>query len=368
MHQEKHSGKMTKAKRKVALVGATGIAGQQFLVALKDHPWFEITALAASSRSAGKTYEEALRSPSGQVNWWQGEPLPLAFRTMRVQDSEKLDLEDIDLVFTAVDTDSAKKLEPIYAARKPVISTASAFRMESDVPLLVPGVNSDHKALIQSQQRVRGWKGFVVPIPNCTTYGLVCTLAPLHRAFGVRAVLMTSLQATSGAGRNGGVLALDMIDNLIPYIPKEEEKVEIETQKILGVLRGDSIESAKIGVSCSCTRVPVTDGHTETVFVGTHKPITIDQARAAFLEYQSDCAHLPSAPKSFFQLHDDPFHPQPRIDRESDGGMTTHVGRIREERVLDGVKYVLLSHNTKAGAAKGAILVAEYLVDQGIIH
>lgn len=355
-------------KKKVAVVGATGIAGQQFLIALKDHPWFEITVLAASPRSAGKTYENALRTPNGQVNWWQYEPIPAAFRNMIVQNSEALNLKELDIIFTAIDTDAAKALEPIYAAEKPTISTASAFRMEADVPLLMPGVNSNHAAMIAQQQKNRGWKGFIVPIPNCTTYGLACTLAPLHRAFGVKSVLMTSMQATSGAGRNGGVLALDVIDNLVPYIPKEEEKVENETLKILGELGSNGqITDAKIGVSCTCTRVPVTDGHTETVFVGTHKPVTVDQATAAFREYQSDCADLPSAPKNFFQLHDDPFHPQPRIDRDSDGGMTTHVGRIRAEKVLGGIKYVLLSHNTKAGAAKGAIFVAEYLVAQGII-
>jgi len=354
-------------KKRVAVVGATGIAGQQFLIALQNHPWFEITALAASPRSAGKRYEEALRSASGQVHWWQYEPIPAAYKNMMVQNSMELDLKEIDIVFTAIDTDSAKILEPKYAAEKPTISTASAFRMEADVPLLMPGVNSDHAGLIQVQQKNRGWKGFIVPIPNCTTYGLACTLAPLHKAFGVKSVLMTSMQATSGAGRNGGVLALDVVDNLVPYIPKEEEKVEIETLKILGSFSDSAIRSAEIGVSCTCTRVPVTDGHTETVFVGTHKPVTVEQALAAFREYQSDCADLPSAPKNFFQMHDDPFHPQPRIDRDSDGGMTTHVGRVRAEKVLGGIKYVLLSHNTKAGAAKGAIFVAEYLVSKGII-
>ncbi|MBC7661399.1 MAG: aspartate-semialdehyde dehydrogenase [Chitinophagaceae bacterium] len=354
-------------KKRVAVVGATGIAGQQFLVALQNHPWFEITVLSASSRSAGKSYEEALRSSNGQVHWWQYEPIPPAFKNMLVQNSETLDLSQIDIVFTAIDTDAAKHLEPIYAAQKPVISTASAFRMEADVPLLMPGVNSNHAALIKTQQKNRTWKGFIVPIPNCTTYGLAATLAPLHQAFGVKSVLMTSMQATSGAGRNGGVLALDVIDNLVPYIPKEEEKVEKETLKILGILKNDAIADAVIGVSCTCTRVPVTDGHTETVFVGTHKPITVEQALTAFREYQSDCAGLPSAPKNFFQIHDDPFRPQPRTDRDSDGGMTTHIGRVRLEKVLGGIKYVLLSHNTKAGAAKGAIFVAEYLVSKGII-
>lgn len=357
-----------KVKKKVAVVGATGIAGQQFLIALKDHPWFEITVLAASPRSAGKRYEDALRTPNGQVNWWQYEPIPATLRDMIVQNSKELNLKEIDIIFTAIDTEAARTLEPIYAAEKPTISTASAFRMEADVPLLVPGVNSDHAVLIQKQQKSRGWKGFIVPIPNCTTYGLACTLAPLHKAFGVKSVLMTSMQATSGAGRNGGVLALDVIDNLVPYIPKEEEKVEKETVKILGALNSDgAITDASIAVSCTCTRVPVTDGHTETVFVGTHKTVSIEEAAAAFRAYQSDCGDLPSAPQNFFQLHDDPFHPQPRIDRDSDGGMTTHVGRIRAEKVLGGIKYVLLSHNTKAGAAKGAIFVAEYLVAKGMI-
>lgn len=354
-------------KKKVAVVGATGIAGQQFLAALANHPWFEVIRFAGSPRSAGKRYEDALRAPNGQVNWWQHEPIPQQFRNMIIESAPEMNLKDIDIVFTAVESDAAKELEPIYAAKKPVISTASAFRMETDVPLLIPGVNTAHSAMIRLQQKQRGWQGFVVPIPNCTTYGLACTLAPLQKAFGLKTVLMTSMQATSGAGRNGGVLALDMLDNLVPYIPKEEEKVEIETQKILGALTGDRFVPASIAVSCTCTRVPVTDGHTETVFVATQKPATVAEAIAAFREYKPDFGDLPSAPKNFFTVHDDPFHPQPRIDRDQDGGMSTHVGRIREDKALGGLKYVLLSHNTKAGAAKGALLVAENLCVTGYI-
>lgn len=356
-----------RVKKRVAVVGATGIAGQQFLVALHQHPWFELVRVAGSSRSAGKSYEDALRAPNGQIGWWQPYPLPSDFRSMTVELAEELNLQDIDIVFTAIDADAARQLEPVYAARKPVISTASAFRMEADVPLLIPGVNSQHAAVINTQRAARGWKGFIVPIPNCTTYGLACTLAPLQKNFGIKTVIMTSMQATSGAGRNGGVLALDMLDNLVPYIPKEEEKVEIETQKILGSLDAKAFRPAQFLVSCTCTRVAVTDGHTEAVFVATERPASPQEVAAAFREFKPDYGDLPSAPKNFFTVHDDPFHPQPRMDRDQDQGMSTHVGRIRAEKALGGVKYVLLSHNTKAGAARGALLVAEQLCASGVI-
>lgn len=354
-------------KKRVAVVGATGIAGQQFLTALADHPWFEVIRLAGSPRSAGKRYVEALKAPNGQIGWWQPEPIPEKFRNMMIDAAPELNLKDIDIVFTAIDSDAAQELEPLYAASTPVISTASAFRMEEDVPLLIPGVNSSHSQMIREQQKKRGWKGFIVPIPNCTTYGMACSLAPLQKAFGIKTVIMTSMQATSGAGRNGGVLALDMIDNLVPYIPKEEEKVEVETQKILGSLSPQGFVPASLAVSCSCNRVSVTDGHTETVFVATERPASVEAALAAFKAFKPDYGDLPSAPRNFFTVHEDPFHPQPRSDRDQDGGMSTHIGRVRLEKALGGIKYVLLSHNTKAGAAKGALLVAESLCQQGYI-
>lgn len=356
-----------RVKKRVAVVGATGIAGQQFLTALHQHPWFEVARLAGSARSAGKTYEDALRAPNGQIGWWQSETLAPAFRSMVVEPADELNLNDIDIVFTAIDADAARQLEPKYATQKPVISTASAYRMEADVPLLIPGINSPHAAILKQQRETRGWKGFIVPIPNCTTYGLACTLAPLQARFGLKTVIMTSMQATSGAGRNGGVLALDMLDNLVPYIPKEEEKVEVETQKILGAFDGKNFRPASFLVSCTCTRVPVTDGHTEAVFIATERPAAPDEVAAAFREFKPDYGDLPSAPKNFFTVHDDPFHPQPRIDRDLDQGMSTHVGRIRAEKALGGIKYVLLSHNTKAGAARGALLVAEQLTANGMI-
>src|SRR5262245_38318993 len=225
------------AKKKVAVVGATGIAGQQFLPALAGHPWFEVTRLVASERSAGKRYAEALRDPkTGARRWWADQEPPAAMLDIMVEDSASFDASEVDLVFTATESDVAKVLEPRYAETTPVISTASAFRYEEDVPILVPGVNSAHGKLLEMQRRRRGWKGWVTPIPNCTTAGLVIALKPLVDAFGAKRVIMTSMQGISGAGRSPGVVALDILDNVIPFIPNEEEKVAKETRKIFGRL------------------------------------------------------------------------------------------------------------------------------------
>lgn len=357
---------MVTAKKKVAVVGATGIAGQQFLAALHNHPWFEVTHLTGSDRNVGKTYDQALRNAHGQLGWWQAEPLPPHFARMKLLASKELPLSQVDMVFTAVDSEPARELEPLYAKEKPVISTASAFRMADDVPLLIPGINDNHKDLIKVQQARRNWKGFIVPIPNCTVYGLACSLAAL-KPFGIKGVVMTSMQAVSGAGRSSGVLGLDIVDNVVPFIPGEEEKVESEAQKIFGALQNDRVVAADFGVSATCTRVPVLDGHTEAVFVATQSPCSVAAATQAFREYKTNLQGLPTASSSFFMVHDDPYQPQPRMVREWAGGMPTHIGRIREESVLGGIKYVLLSHNTKAGAAKGAVLVAEMLVRDGLI-
>jgi len=350
-------------KKKVAVIGATGIAGQQFLAALPNHPDFEITHLAASSRSAGKSYLEALQEPGGSTGWWCDEPLNDEFARMIVTNAADFDARDVDIVFTAVESDAAKELEPKYAQTTPVISTASAFRYFDDVPIFIPGVNNDHAVLIDRQKRERGWKGFVTPIPNCTTTGLAVALKPIFDNWGISKVIMTSMQAMSGAGRRGGVLGLDAIENVIPYIPGEEEKVQKETQKILGQLSGEQIISASFPVSATCTRVAVLDGHFETVFVATEKPCSVDEVKAAMREFTGGLTGLPTAPTPMIHVFDDPFRPQPRRDRDLGGGMTTSVGRLREEKALgeNGVKFVLVSHNTKAGAAKGAILVAELL-------
>ena len=356
-------------RRRVAVVGATGVAGQQFLVALANHPWFEVTALAASPQSAGKTYRQAITEASGQLRWSCEESLPAQFADRRVVDAAELDVAGVDLVFSAVESSAARVLEERYAPRVPVVSTSSAFRYEDDVPIMVPGVNLEHAVLVKRQQRERGWKGFVVPIPNCTATGLVVALAPLVRHFGVQSVIMTSMQALSGAGRAPGVHSMDILDNVIPYIAKEEDKVQTETAKILGRLSGDRVEPLDLPVSAHCNRVNVRDGHTECVSAGLGRPAepaeVVEVLRSFGREF-SDLG-LPSAPPELISVSDDPYRPQPRIDRYLNDGMTTVVGRVRPDRVLpNGIKFVLLSHNTKLGAAKGACLVAEYLVHQGL--
>jgi len=251
-----------------------------------------------------------------------------------------------------------------------VLSTASAFRYEDDVPIMVPGVNLSHAAQIDVQRRRRGWRGFIAPLPNCTTMGMVVTLKPLLDRFGVQRVVMTSMQGISGAGRSPGVLGLDIVDNIIPYIPGEEEKVARETGKILGLMGEGGIVPAPIAVSATCTRAGVTEGHTEAVTASLGRRGTPADVAAAFREFGGELAKLalPSAPQQLITVHDDPFRPQPRLDRDADGGMTTSVGRIREDQALDnGIRYLLVSHNTKMGAAKGAVLTAEYLTTVGYI-
>ena len=358
------------SKHRVAVVGATGLTGQQFLAALAAHPYLEVTAVAASARSAGKSYADAIRDPSGQVAWYATGALDTRIAALPVVAAEELDAATVDLVFSCVDAGPARELEPRYARTTPVISTASAFRYEADVPLLLPGLNPEHVALIDVQKKRRGWDGFILPNPNCTTVGLAITLAPLHRAFGVDRVHMVSMQAVSGAGRSPGVIGLDIIDNIIPYIPKEEGKVETETLKILGAMDGEAIRPAPIKVSCTCTRVAVIEGHTEVVHLELAR--TVDEAEivAAWRGFGAElCASgLPSAPAALIHVHTDPFRPQVRLDRDCGDGMTTVVGRLRrDEHSPTGWKYLLVSHNTKMGAARGCILLAEQLIERKVI-
>lgn len=360
------------AKLRAVLIGATGLAGQQFIAALKDHPSIELTGLAASPRSAGKAYVEALRTANGMTAWFVPEALPESIAKMKVVSGEEVQARDYDIAFSAVESDVAKDMEPRLARDIPVFSAASAFRYEADVPLLIPPVNAAHSPLVREQQKRRGWKGFIVPIPNCTTTGLAITLAPLHERFGVKAVMMTSMQAMSGAGRSPGVIGLDILDNVIPYIPKEEEKVQVETKKILGALQagGAAITPHDVRVSCTCTRVAVMEGHTESVFVSLERKASVQEVMAAMREWRGAevSRNLPSAPPRWIEVLDDPFRPQPRLDRDTHAGMATTVGRVREDGVLEnGFKYLLVSHNTKMGAAKGCILVAEHLIHEGVI-
>lgn len=362
-------------KLRAAVLGATGLAGQQFLVALEKHPFFEVTRLCASERSAGKTYAAALGGGAG--GWTIGEAPPARLKDLMVSDAGKLDAatDGVDIVFSALESDAAKAIEPKLARDVPVFSTASAYRYEPDVPILLPGCNSEHAALIDVQRRRRGWRGFIAPGPNCTATGLAICLQPIAREFGLRGVIMTSLQSVSGAGRtSNAVLALDILDNVVPYIPNEEEKVEREIRKILGNFVAGSDGEAGIkphpaGVSSTCTRVAVQEGHTEAVFCATERPATVEAVREAFARCGEEllALALPSAPARLIEVRDDPYRPQPRLDRETGNGMTTVVGRLRPERVLGehGVKFVLLSHNTKMGAAAGSVLTAEYLLKIG---
>ncbi|MGF1511473.1 MAG: aspartate-semialdehyde dehydrogenase [Myxococcota bacterium] len=354
-----------------ALVGATGIAGQQFLAALARHPYLELAQLAASSRSAGKTLKQALTQESGLVSWYAEEIGLEAFGDRRVVDAAELDLTGIGVVFSAVESDAARVLEGRYAATTPVVSTASAYRYERDVPIIIPAVNGDHAELVHRQRVERGWSGFIVPIPNCTTTGLAIALAPLHRAFQLERAVVTSMQAVSGAGRSPGVLALDVTDNIVPFIKNEEEKVQRETRKLLGVLEKDGIMEPDVPISATCTRVPVLEGHTESVVAAFRQPFEREDAVRAMETFGRNInpqTH-PSAPEQWITVFEDPARPQVRLDRDKDGGMTTSVGRVRHDTVLGphGLRFMLVSHNTKMGAARGAVLVAEDLASRGLL-
>jgi aspartate-semialdehyde dehydrogenase len=357
--------------QKIAVLGATGAVGQEFVMSLNKHPWFELTEIASSARSAGKKYVDALRDPvSGILRWHNPESVPEYIQDMVISKIEDVNPDKFDLIFTALNSDDAQTIEPGFARSVPVISTAAAFRYENDVPILIPGINDEHTELLDIQKKNKNWAGFIAPLPNCTTTGLAITLKPIIDKYGVKSVFMTSLQALSGAGRSPGVIALDIMDNVIPYIPKEEEKVQIETKKILGKLNQRSILPNNIKVSCTCMRVPVSDGHTESVFVETKDPVDPDLIKREMLNFSKNVSirELPTAPEDYILVHDDPTRPQPRVDREINDGMSTVVGRLRKDTVFEnGIKYVLLSHNEKMGSAKGAVLLAELLKSKNMI-
>jgi aspartate-semialdehyde dehydrogenase len=353
----------------VAVVGATGIAGQQVLAALDGHPTFVIAALAASERSAGRTFADAITdAESGMRRWYVAgtEPPEDALR-LPVQDAKALRLDGIKLVFAAIESEAARELEPLYAQHVPTISTARPYRMEADVPLVIPGINLDHMGIVHEQRRRRGWKGYIATMPNCTAIGLAITLKALEKPFGLESTIVTTMQGISGAGRD--LPALDIVENIIPYIPREEERVMIETRKILGRLGEGVITDLPLKVSVTCTRASVLAGHTEAVTVGLKRPATVDQVIAAFEEFGRDFTSLglPSSPQHMITVHRNPMRPQPRLDRDAEHGMTTSVGRVRADEVLpNGVKYLLVSHNSAMGAGRGAVLVAEYLHHTGL--
>ena len=356
-------------KKRVAIIGVTGAVGQEFVQSLENHPWFEVTQIAASERSANKNYLDAIKDTSGIIAWDVGGEIPEYIKSMTVKKIDDLDVSQLDLVFSAVESVAARDIETKMAADLPVISTSSAYRYEEDVPILIPGINDEQTELLEVQKKNRNWKGWVAPLPNCTTTGLAITLKPLLEKYGAKKVMMTSMQAISGGGKSG-VSAMGITDNIIPYIPKEEEKVRIETRKILGKLKDGKIEDADIKISCTCTRVPVIDGHTESVFVETSKEVDPLKAKDTYNQCNSEVSvvGLPSAPEKYYAFHEDPTRPQPRMERSVGDGMTTTIGRVEKEELFDhGLKYMLFSHNKKMGSAKGAVLLAEMLYKKGKI-
>ncbi len=340
------------------ILGATGAVGQTFIRLLEGHPWFRITALAASERSAGRPYREAAH--------WLGEaPIPPRLAAMPVQEARP-EL-DCDLVFSGLSSSVAGPIERAFAgAGYPVISNAKNHRMAGDVPLVIPEVNPDHTALIE-QQDWGAEGGFIVTNPNCSTVGLVCALKPLADAFGVEAVQVTTLQALSGAGYPG-VAALDALGNVMPFIEGEEEKLAAEPKKLLGRLDGGRIAEAGLTVSAQCHRVPVLDGHLKAVSVRLEERAGAEAVREALRGYRTPIADLglPGAPDPFLHVFEAPSYPQPRLHAMLGGGMTVSVGRVRLCPVLS-IKFVVLAHNTVRGAAGGAVLNAELLARQGYL-
>ena len=356
-------------KKRVAIIGVTGAVGQEFVISLHNHPWFEVTQIAASERSAGKNYLDAIKDPSGIIAWDVGGEIPDYIKSMTVKKIDDLDVSKLDFVFSAVESVAARDIETKMAADLPVISTSSAYRYEDDVPILIPGINDEQTELLEVQKKNRNWKGWVAPLPNCTTTGLAITLKPLLEKYGAKKVMMTSMQAISGGGKSG-VSAMGITDNIIPYIPKEEGKVRLETRKILGKLKDGKIVDADIRISCTCTRVPVIDGHTESVFVETSEEIDPAKAKETYNQCNEEISvqGLPSAPEKYYAFHEDPTRPQPRMERTIGDGMTTTIGRVEKEELFDhGLKYMLFSHNKKMGSAKGAVLLAEMLYKKGKI-
>jgi len=346
-------------KISVGILGATGVVGQRFIQMLEHHPWFEVAWLAASDRSEGRPYGEAAR-------WRLKTPIPAHVAKMRVSPAKPEGAPR--LIFAALDAAIAAELEPQFAeAGCAVVSNSSALRMQKDVPLVIPEVNAGHIELLERQSWRQKKGGFVVTNPNCSAIGLVIALAPLEQRFGLETVMAVTMQAVSGAGYPG-VASLDILGNVIPYIAKEEEKMEEETLKLLGRLNGAGIRPATFAMSAQCNRVAVEDGHTESVSVKLKKKADAPEIIAAWSEFSTEpqSLKLPSAPPKPVIYMDSPDRPQPRFDVDSGAGMSTCVGRLRPCGVLDW-KFTVLSHNTIRGAAGAALLNGELLKAKGYL-
>jgi aspartate-semialdehyde dehydrogenase len=345
----------------VGILGATGAVGQRFVQLLVDHPWFEIVAVTGSDRTAGQAYGQG-------VNWVvPGDPPP-AVADLVVQETRP-DL-DVPVVFSALPTALAREWEPKFAAvGYAVVTNASAYRMTADIPLLIPEINPDHTGLIPAQRAGRGWPGFIVASPNCSTTSAVLPMKVLQDAFGLQAAIMTTMQALSGAGYPG-VPSMAIMDNVVPYIGGEDEKLEAEPKKLLGTFRAGAaaIEMAAIEMSAQANRVPVSDGHLASISVKLGRKATPAEAIAAFESWRPPavCAELPSSPGNVLIYRHENDRPQPRLDRDAEAGMAWTVGKVRQCGVLD-LRFLAITHNTLRGAASGSVLNAELLVAQGYL-
>lgn len=344
---------------RVGILGATGTVGQRFVQMLELHPQFRVTAVAASDRSEGKTYAEA-------CTWRLPGDMPEAVKGLRVEAPQPP--LACDVVFSSLPAGMARATEEAFArAGYPVISNSSAWRMESDVPLLIPEINHEHLRLLETQRVSRGLDkgGYLVTNPNCSTVMLALALAPLHARFGVTAAMATTMQALSGAGYPG-VASLDAADNVVPFIDSEEEKIERETQKILGTMSGSKVAHAAFPMSAQCHRVNVSEGHMAAVRVKLARPARLEEVREAMASFRGlpQELGLRTAPARPIVVRDEPDRPQPRLDRNAGDGMSVTVGRILADKVLD-YRFVTLSHNTIRGAAGAAILNAELLEARG---
>ena len=346
-------------KLPVGILGATGMVGQRFIQLLEHHPWFEVAWLAASDRSAGKAYGDA-------VKWRMKTPLPQHMAEIKVSPAAPQGAPKI--IFAALDAEIARELEPQFAeAGGAVISNSSAWRMHPNVPLVIPEVNPDHLSLIDTQTWRKHSGGYIVTNANCSAIGLVLALAPLHRQFGIEKLFVTTMQAVSGAGYPG-VPSIDILGNVIPFIKNEEEKMEIETRKMLGTVKGHEVQNAEFGMTAHCNRVAVEDGHTESVSISFKKKATAEEIVHAWTSFRSvpqelKLPHAPTAPVLYDSRQD---RPQPRFDVDRGNGMSSTVGRLRPCGLLDW-KFTVLSHNTIRGAAGAALLNAELLKVKGYL-
>ncbi len=344
----------------VGVLAATGSVGQRFVQLLADHPWFEVVAVTGSERTAGRPYGEG-------VNWViPGDPPP-SVADLIVQDTEPG--LDVPVLFSALPTKQAKEMEPVFAeAGYAVITNASAYRMPEDIPLLIPEINPDHTQIIAAQQAKRNWSGFIVASPNCSTTSAVLPLKVFQDAFGLEAAIMTTMQAISGAGYPG-VSSLAILDNVIPYIGGEDEKLEAEPKKLLGSVENGAIQMADIRLSAQANRVPVIDGHLASVSVKLSRSASPAEAIEVLENWQPPaiCAQLPTSPERPLIYRHENDRPQPKLDRDSEDGLAWTVGKVRDCDVLD-LRYLSITHNTLRGAASGSILNAELLVIQGCIQ